>query len=92
MPATIADLRKRTIEALAAAGIESPEVDAEQLVFEILAFQGAANLAAGKAGDANFMRAWRAVQSLLQHSRRGHPRERDVADLSSTKQLSSQFD
>lgn len=70
----------------------APEVDAEQLVFEILAFQGAANLAAGKAGDANFMRAWRAVQSLLQHSRRGHPRERDVADLSSTEQLSSQFD
>lgn len=57
------------VEAARAEKELAPEVDAEQLVFEILAFQGAANLAAGKSDEAELLRARRAVLNLLQHSR-----------------------
>jgi AcrR family transcriptional regulator len=45
------------------------DIDPEQLVFEILAFQGAANIRAGQATAPEFERARRAVKALLERSR-----------------------
>lgn len=52
-------------EAAKAAGGLRGDVDIEQLVFEILAFQGAANLTAGQAEAPALAHARRAVEALL---------------------------
>jgi len=53
------------VEAARADGALRPGLDVEQLVFEILAFQGAANLAAGRIGAPELLHARRAVEALL---------------------------
>jgi AcrR family transcriptional regulator len=58
------DLLTATVRA-AADGALKPGVDPDQLVFEIMALQGAANVAAGLDGPEDFARARRAVARLL---------------------------
>ncbi|HET6972140.1 MAG TPA: TetR/AcrR family transcriptional regulator [Phenylobacterium sp.] len=59
------DLLVATVRAAAADGALKPGVDPDQLVFEIMALQGAANVAAGLEGPDDFARARRAVARLL---------------------------
>ncbi|MGA0602236.1 TetR/AcrR family transcriptional regulator [Caulobacter sp. KR2-114] len=60
--------RQAVTQAVAAARAEGAlraDLDVDQLVFEILAFQGAANLVAGRAGALDLVHARRAVEALL---------------------------
>jgi AcrR family transcriptional regulator len=56
------------------AGALRADVDLEQLVFEILAFQGAANIRAGALDATESERARRAVKALIERSRSGRGR------------------
>jgi len=59
------DLLLVTTHAAQAEGALRPDVDPDQLVFEIMALQTAANVAAGLDGPTDFDRARRAVARLL---------------------------